>query len=98
MDKKNELSGTFIPGDYISYLQSKEDIAPAAITPLKHQDKIDAFLHEEEDNLAKIYFKRQKYDKVLEIIRKQNLVYPEKNRYFADQIRYLEKLINNTKK
>ena len=48
------------------------------------------------ETLAKIYIKKKKYSKALEIIRKINLLYPEKNRYFADQIRFLEKLINNT--
>ena len=47
--------------------------------------------------LAKIYIKQEKYAKALEIIRKLNLKYPKKNRYFADQIRFLEKLIINNK-
>lgn len=50
------------------------------------------------ETLAKIYLKQKKYEKALEIIRKLNLIYPEKNRYFADQIRFLEKLIINIKK
>ncbi|MDH8701367.1 tetratricopeptide (TPR) repeat protein [Dysgonomonadaceae bacterium PH5-43] len=48
------------------------------------------------ETLAKIYIKQKKYDKALEIINKLNLLYPEKNRYFADQIRFLEKLIINS--
>jgi len=48
------------------------------------------------EQLAKIYIKKKKYNKALEIMRKINLQYPEKNRYFADQIRFLEKLIINT--
>ncbi|MDY5978814.1 MAG: tetratricopeptide repeat protein, partial [Phocaeicola plebeius] len=32
-----------------------------------------------------------------EIIKKLNLKYPKKNTYFADQIRFLEKLIINAK-
>lgn len=47
--------------------------------------------------LAKIYIKQEKYAKALEIIRKLSLKYPKKNRYFADQIRFLEKLIINNK-
>ena len=49
------------------------------------------------ETLAKIYVKQQRYSKALEIIRRLNLKYPEKNAYFADQIRFLEKLIINTK-
>ena len=45
--------------------------------------------------MAKIYIKQGKYDKALEIIRKLFLKYPKKNRYFADQIRFLEKIIIN---
>jgi len=47
------------------------------------------------ETLAKIYLKQRKYEKALEIIHKLNLLYPEKNLYFADQIRFLEKLIIN---
>ena len=52
------------------------------------------------ETLARIYIKQGKYDKALEIIQRLSLKYPRKNRYFADQMRYLEKLIvnNNNKK
>lgn len=49
------------------------------------------------ETLAKIYVKQHRYSKALEIIKKLNLKYPKKNAYFADQIRFLEKLIINTK-
>lgn len=54
----------------------------------------EAFLTE---SLAKIYIKQKRYAKALEIIKKLSLKYPEKNIYFADQIRFLEKLIINIK-
>lgn len=47
------------------------------------------------ETLAQIYIKQGKYDKALEIIQRLSLKYPKKNRYFADQIRYLEKIIAN---
>ena len=47
------------------------------------------------ETLARIYIKQGKYDKALEIIQRLSLKYPKKNRYFADQMRYLEKLIVN---
>lgn len=50
------------------------------------------------ETLARIYIKQKRYDRALEIIRSLNLKYPEKNIYFADQIKFLEKLIANTKK
>ena len=49
------------------------------------------------ETLAKIYVKQQRYSKALEIITRLNLKYPEKNAYFAVQIRFLEKLIINSK-
>jgi hypothetical protein len=49
------------------------------------------------ESLAKIYIQQRRYAKALEIIRKLNLNNPEKNIYFADQIRFLEKLIINVK-
>ena len=49
--------------------------------------------------LARIYVKQGRYSKALEIIKRLNLNYPKKSAYFADQIRFLEKLIiNNNKK
>ena len=49
------------------------------------------------ETLAKIYIKQGRYSKALEIINRLNLNYPKKNAYFADQIRFLEKLIINNK-
>jgi hypothetical protein len=49
------------------------------------------------ETLARIYIKQHRYEKALEIIRKLSLNYPKKNAYFADQIRFLEKLIINAK-
>ena len=50
------------------------------------------------ETLAYIYIKQKRYDKALEIIKSLSLKYPKKNVYFADQIRYLEKLIIHTNK
>ncbi len=47
--------------------------------------------------MAKIYIKQKKYDQALEIIQTISLRNPKKSRYFADQIRFLEKLITNSK-
>lgn len=47
--------------------------------------------------LANIYIKQGLYLKAIEIFKRLNLKYPKKNVYFADQIRFLEKLILNNK-
>ncbi len=76
-------------------------VTPTADTPLpqsapetEEEPAEEEFLTE---SLAKIYIKQRRYAKALEIIRKLSLKYPEKNIYFADQIRFLEKLIINIK-
>ena len=46
------------------------------------------------ETLARVYISQKRYEKALEIISVLSLKYPEKNIYFADQIRYLEKIIN----
>lgn len=72
--------------------------------PLEFVPEIEASLDEEEDTpnseyftetLARIYIKQGKFEKALEIIRRLNLNYPQKSVYFADQMRFLEKLIMN---
>lgn len=49
------------------------------------------------ETLAKIYIKQGRYEKALEIIRNLRQNYPQKNVYYADQMRFLEKLIINNK-
>ena len=47
------------------------------------------------ESLAKIYIKQRKYSKAYEIIRNLSLNFPEKSIYFADQLRFLQKLMIN---
>ena len=99
----NLLKGQNLIDDFIEQSESADkeksllslsDIKPA---PQTEADELDETCFTE--TLAKIYVKQQRYDKALEIIRKLSLNYPKKNAYFADQIRFLEKLIinNNSK-
>jgi len=64
----------------------------AAATP---EEPSDGLLTE---TLAQIYIKQGRYSRALEIIQQLNLHYPKKNIYFADQIRFLKKLIENESK
>ena len=70
-----------------------EETAEEEVKPEEESQEEDYFT----ETLAKIYVKQKRYDKALEIIKKLNLKYPKKNAYFADQIRFLEKLIINAK-
>ena len=63
-------------------------------TPIDEKEGDEGYFTE---TLAKIYIKQGRYNKALEIIQRLNLNYPKKNAYFADQIRFLEKLILNNK-
>lgn len=49
------------------------------------------------ETLARIYIQQGRYEKAVRIIRSISLHYPEKSAYFADQLRFLEKLIENEK-
>jgi hypothetical protein len=50
------------------------------------------------EDRAKILIKERKYEEALVILNELNLNNPKKSIYFADQIRFLEKVIANTKK
>lgn len=45
------------------------------------------------ESLAKIYVKTHRYEAAYEILSHLNLRFPEKSAYFADQMRFLQKLI-----
>lgn len=86
----------------------KEEQGRILLNELKdEEDTTEAPVIEEEpaeeeyftETLARIYIKQGRYQKALEIIQRLSNNFPEKNAYFADQIRFLEKLIiNNNKK
>lgn len=78
-----ETTGAPVPGNL------------AELEENQHKPLDDSYFTE---TLAHIYVKQKRYEKALQIIKNLSLKYPEKNVYFADQIRFLEKLIINTKK
>ena len=60
-------------------------------TPAVAQTKSDDSLLSE--SLAKIFIKQGRYERAYEIISNLSLNYPKKSIYFADQLRFLQKLI-----
>lgn len=71
------------------------DVSAGAMAGKESADEAEGTYFTE--TLAGIYIKQGRYEKALEIIQRLNLNYPKKNAYFADQIRFLEKLIFNNK-
>ena len=93
------LIDSFINSDKHKFVLSEEpQLTPPVETIAENTTKGP----EEEyftETLARIYIKQGRYSKALEIIQRLSLQVPKKNAYFADQIRFLEKLIiNNNKK
>jgi len=71
--------------------ESPEEELASIFDPMEKPSLDDSYFTE---TLARVYMGQKRYDKALEIIRVLSLKYPKKNSYFADQIRYLEKIIN----
>ncbi len=69
--------------------QPKESREPKKATPP------DGLLSE---SLAKIYIKTRRYEQAYEILNGLSLRFPEKSSYFADQLRFLRKLILNERR
>ena len=93
--KGQDLIDTFLENNSDEPLLSSQERADEPEPEEKEPEPEDESYFTE--TLAKIYVKQQRYSKALEIIKKLSLNYPKKNAYFADQIRFLEKLIINTK-
>ncbi len=62
-------------------------------TPVEAPEENDPSMLTE--SLAKIYIRQRRYAKAFEIIEGLSLKYPEKSIYFADQLRFLQKLMIN---
>ena len=87
--QKGELASQMPISPHIDE-QEKAEIADETVDNPTEND--DSMLTE---SLAKMYIARHKYSQALEIIKGLSLKYPEKSIYFADQIRFLAKLVLN---
>lgn len=93
-DAQDDLIDKFIEADAAGQLFVPAADAPADDYPTDLENiKERAFLTE---SLAKLYVKQHKYSQALTIFTELNLKYPKSNSYFADRIRYLQKVIDLT--
>ncbi len=91
-----------VPPDYMAMLEQEEAGRPEPVAPLREPEPADngerplppspsdSSLSE---SLAKIYIRQHRYDKAFEIIHNLSLNNPKKSAYFADQLRFLAKLM-----
>ncbi len=82
------------------FIENNPKIGPIGSEPESHKNLPDVAENDISDSiftesLAKIYIRQKQYDKAKRIFEKLNLKFPEKNRYFADQIEKIDKLITN---
>lgn len=90
------------PGDDLSPAPAPEETAPRAKAPRKsvqeRQRKASAAPADNSllsESLAKIFIKSRRYERAYEILANLSLAFPEKSAYFADQMRFLRKLMLN---
>lgn len=78
-----------------------ETVETTSETPAEEKTQKAAIHPREEsslnETLAKVYIRQGKYEQAYEILSRLNLNIPEKSVYFADQLRFLQKLIINSK-
>ena len=110
---ESEMSSGFLQGgpqmqgqDLIDHFLEEEEGRILLPELSDEKEPVETPIVEEESNeeeyftetLARIYIKQGRYQKALDIIQRLSSNFPKKNAYFADQIRFLEKLIINSKK
>ncbi len=96
LDTESEDEDDFINNDKGKIeLKDEPEYVPESNDTKDSENMVDGSYCTE--TLARIYIQQGRFEKALEIITRLNLIFPKKNAYFADQIRFLEKLILNSK-
>ena len=95
---QDALINAFIRSQHPSVHKAEELPPPPApdATPASKPDEADDSLLSE--SLAKIFVRQQRYERAFEIISGLSLKFPKKSAYFADQLRFLQKLIINQRR
>ena len=79
--------------------QDEPQRIPATTVENRHSDEAAAAQQQDtsllSESLAKIFIRQHQYERAYEIISQLSLKYPEKSVYFADQMRFIRKVINN---
>ena len=86
--KSRAMQGHFPPA---AEPVAEPDPEPAPLAPVSDPASADDSLLSE--SLAKVYIRQHRYAKAYEIIEGLSLNFPEKSIYFADQLRFLQKLM-----
>ena len=90
IDEKFNLIQTFLNNpSKIEKEDSAKNIEDISIKTLTSENELMT------ETLAKIYLKQKKYIKAIEAYKILSLKYPEKNAFFADQIKKIKKIENN---
>lgn len=101
---QDALINAFIRSQHPKSTVEHEEIAPE---PEEDEEKDkEKTIHRPEhtddsllsESLAKIFIKQGRYERAYEIISGLNLKFPKKSAYFADQLRFLQKLIINKRR
>ena len=79
--------------------EKKLEIIEKTVARLEPENVLHKYLiGENYTEKLKLLMREKKYEEALVILKELNLNNPKKSIYFADQIRFLEKIIDNTKK
>ncbi|GAB1415641.1 hypothetical protein MASR2M117_10470 [Paludibacter sp.] len=107
LQRESRFSGSYF--DLLTLTEENDDDSRKSLKEIAEKLKTSRAListeKEEDKNTTEIisedsykqYIKDKEYDKAVEILKKLYLIYPKKSIYFADQIRFLEKIIENSK-
>lgn len=92
LSEQDALLDAFLAGhnDIVAHEEAQREAAAAAAEPARPMPDADSPLTE---SLAKIFIRQHRYDKAYEIISQLSLNFPKKSAYFADQLRFLKKLM-----